>query len=166
MADTAPATVLGSTFRAYRASGTVVGISSGTNPLPNNFFDNLSYCSPDMSWNPGVANAVGISVEGTYLANIRYMINSIPGGAKLNGAMGLNRAGTITYEVSVGSFCDSSFGANSPNIIGGALLMYLRAGDLVFPATWAGGSYGSALQGESTGGWTVFALSLLNRSLA
>jgi hypothetical protein len=139
--------------------------SGGNNALPNNFFDTLSYLSPDFTWTPGTANALTISIEGTYLINIRYDINTIPAGAKLDGVLGLNRAGTITYKQGQATFCDGSVMANSSDGVLSSFLMYLLAGDVIFPCTSAAGNYNNAITGDSSGSSAYFEATLVNRSL-
>ena len=158
-ADNVPPTVKGSSFRAYRTGGTV-NVPTGSAALATNFFDTQDFCSGDMQFN--TANAtLTIGIEGTYLVNVRYNVNNIPGGAKMNPSLSKN--GQIIRQMG-GAFADGSFSANSANGAEGLALVYCLAGDTLTPGTVASTAMSNCLTGDATGTSCYFEVALMNLS--
>jgi hypothetical protein len=155
VSDNQPPAVVGSTFRARRASGSDVTFS-GTNKVPNGYFDTLDYCSDDMTWD---GNNLKVSQEGTYVVNLRYLTPNIPGGAKADIGLYVNNAGVRRMG---GGFADSSFGANSGSGIDGTTLIYLRKNDLLTPGYIVDANVTS--HGSPTDNATWFEVCLVNRT--
>ena len=65
--DNAPPAVVGTTFRASRRVGTDQTISSGQQPVPNNFYETVEYISPDLTYRPGTNCELEITKQGTYI---------------------------------------------------------------------------------------------------
>ena len=158
-ADNVPPTVKGSSFRAYRTGGTV-NVPTGSATLATNFFDTQDFCSGDMSFNPANATLT-IGIEGTYLVNVRYNVNNIPGGAKMNPSLSKN--GQVIRQMG-GAFADGSFSANSANGAEGLALVYCLAGDTLTPGTVASTAMSNCLTGDATGTSCYFEVALMNLS--
>lgn len=155
VSDNAQPAVVGSTFRARRASGADVTFS-GTNKVPNGYFDTVDYISDDFTWD---GNNLKIGTEGTYVVNLRYLTPNIPGGAKADIGLYLNNAGVRRMG---GGFADSSFGANSGSGIDGTTLIYCRANDLLTPGYIVDANVTS--HGSPTDNATWFEVCLVNRT--
>src|SRR4029077_502428 len=148
--DNALPTSVGSTFRAYRASTGNVAVSSGLHPLPANFFDSLERVTDDLQWNNS-NGTLQVSLEGTYMVNLRYKINSIPGNSKLDSALYLAPGGGGTpgfIRIGGGEWADS-YAANSSDGVHSSNLVYLKPNDLLQIGYWAGGNYNNALTGDA-----------------
>jgi hypothetical protein len=161
-ADHQPPNVIGSFFRQYRAGTGIVGVSSGFAVCPANFFDSVDAKTADFTFN-SATNSLTVGYEGTYYCNLRYAINNLPGNGKFDPTLYQN--GSMVRRGN-GAFADASFGANSPSGIGTGFIVYCKAGDVLQPGFWAGGSYSALRTGDSTGTQSYFEVGLLNRSLA
>ena len=169
MSDNAPLNVLGSTLRACRQNTGTVSLSSGTGAMPNGFYETVTYCSPDITYNPGTSPAgpssAVITIEGTYLVNISFDVNSLPNQGQLAVALGKNRGGTITYEIGNGCVGIGSLPPVFPQSLSSSFLVYCIAGDVIFPANFTNANISNALTGDAAGLTSVFEVALCNHSL-
>ena len=155
VSDNQPPAVVGSTFRAYRASTGNVTFS-GWNQTPNNFFDTPAYRSSDMLWD-GTNLTVGI--EGTYLVNIRYATVGIPTGDRADVSVFKNHA---PIRKMGGQFADT-YGGKEGNMFGLALV-YLKVNEILTPGYSV--TDNTTVNGETGGTDTFFEVTLVNRSTA
>jgi len=157
VSDNAPPTVLGSTFRAHRASTTAyTAPSGGLTALPAGFFDTQDWISPDLNWD---GQNLKFTVEGTYLVNLRAAVNNIPRGVWAD----LGIVGS-SIRVVGGSFADTGTSAQSNNGVYGSTLIYAHNGDSIQPATYASAAF--SIVGEPGGSQTYMEVTLVNRSVA
>jgi hypothetical protein len=155
VSDNAPPTVLGSTFRAHRASTTAYSApSGGLTALPAGFFDTQDWKSPDMTWD---GQNLKFTIEGTYLVNLRAAVNNIPRGVWAD----LGIVGS-SIRVVGGSFADTGTSAQSNNGVYGSTLIYAHNGDSIQPATYASAAF--SIVGEPGGSQTYMEVTLVNRS--
>ena len=147
-------TFVGSTFRQYRSSATAVGLSGGTNLLPNAFFDTQSHITPDLTYTT-TGNKLTVSIAGTYLIDISLGMNAAMGTSEyLRPAVFKN-----------GSMIMQGNGANSGGFISEqTFLVYLGVGDYVQAGYNRTGTPGSPF-GDAGGTFTYFSAALVNRSL-
>ena len=155
VSDNQPPAVVGSTFRAHRASTGNVTIN-GWNAAPANFFDTPNYRSADMAWD---GTSLTIGIEGTYLVNLRYQTNSIPQSDRADCAVFKNGAAIRKMG---GQFGDS-YGAMEGNMFGLALV-YCKVNDTLTPGYST--SAACVVNGEPNGSDTYFEVTLMNRSTA
>ena len=65
--DNAPPALVGTTFSASKRTGGDMTISSGQQPVPNNFYETVDYISPDLIYRPGSNCELEITKQGTYV---------------------------------------------------------------------------------------------------
>ncbi|QJD50235.1 minor tail protein [Mycobacterium phage Iwokeuplikedis] len=70
VADNAPPAIVGTTFRASKRSTSDLTLS-GTNVVPNNFFETIDYQSDDLVYAPGTNCRLTATKQGTYLVQYR-----------------------------------------------------------------------------------------------
>ena len=130
-ADNTPATILGSTFRAYRASTSGLSQPSGTQICASNTFDTVDYISSDLTWDP-TTSKLTVTKSGTYLVSSRYCFTTVIGSnEEWDNAVFKN--GTIySYGNSYTGLQETSTSNDNENrldaIGGGMMTVYLTAG--------------------------------------
>lgn len=65
--DSSPVAVVGSGMRVFRASTALVSTTLVGSSIPGGFFDNVDYCSADITWNAATSTAK-VSTPGMYTA--------------------------------------------------------------------------------------------------
>lgn len=165
VADNAPPTVIGSGFRAYRAStsaGTLVAASPSTWTtgavswtvwtLPASAFDTIQWQTSDTTWDSST-NTVTVAIAGWYQVTVSNMVSVSSGGAIAacvfhNGALAQSGTSGI-YSAGNGPVMQSTFS------------IYCAANDTLAPGILES-SAGSALQGDTSGVGTYFQVTLAN----
>ncbi|AOQ28149.1 minor tail protein [Mycobacterium phage DudeLittle] len=71
VADNAPPTIVGTTFRASRRQTSDVTIGSGGQKVPNNFYETVDYVSEDLTYTPSTNCRLTATKQGTYLVEYR-----------------------------------------------------------------------------------------------
>jgi hypothetical protein len=152
--DNAPPDVVGSGAHMYRTSTGGVGMPTGVNAVPNNFFQIVDYTSDDITCNLSNGSFT-VTYDGWYHFDV---------GLGLTGAIfedwcpylfinGVGRkAGGPRLNEQVSS--QSSFS------------IYLKAGDVCQAGTFRASGSNSVLTGEISGTWSYFSIALMNRSYA
>lgn len=148
VADNAPAPLVGSGMQVMRASTSSATISGA---VPNNFYDTVEYCSPDIIWD-AVNSQATVTKNGWYAIDCGFWntatipeTNAATVLIEINGAEKRRLANSVYAPTS---------GSDNPSItvdteLGGACHLYLQAGDIVSNAvtganiTVAGNSAGS-----------------------
>lgn len=157
--DSAPPTVLGSTFRITRHNtATATLASGGVTSAPAGFFDTQDWISPDMHWD---GNNLTVNTDGTYLVNLRYNATNIPGNAKADAAMVQNGN---PVRLMGGDFAAGSVGQPSGDGISGVAMVYLHTGDVLTPGYQV--SSNCTVTGDANGISSYFEVALMNRSMA
>ncbi|AQT28431.1 minor tail protein [Mycobacterium phage BlueBird] len=134
VADNAPPEVVGTTFRASKRSGADITIPSGSNKLPNNFFETVDYQSPDLIYEPSKNNRLTATKQGTYIVQFRAYHGNYPTG---NGGHGeLYKNGTLYAKGQWGSNpINVGFGvmADSTDATAAHFIVPLNPGDYIEP---------------------------------
>ncbi|MBU8819535.1 hypothetical protein KL864_26985 [Mycolicibacterium goodii] len=164
IADNTPVPVLGTTFRAYRATSTALTVSlQSQSGRLENVFETLDYISSDLVWNPSTAT-VTVTKTGTYLVAGRLMANAdLTSNTMLalevfvNGSRRARTGDKIVAASGVGS------GASADREVAGVVQVYLQAGDelslwLFMQQRSAGNSVKFPIIGDSGGVTTWFAV--------
>ena len=154
--DNPPPAAVGSGFRQYRASTTVVGVGTGAGVtlLPNNFFDTNQQCTSDITSEPGSNNQITVSVSGWYSVKVA-VYTSGTGSGQLTG-VALYHNGSVVdmgnQTATTGNF-----------VVADKFDVYCEAGDTLQPGfytSYSGGGF--ALQGESTGTFCYWSVTFAN----
>ncbi|ORW24008.1 DUF7257 domain-containing protein [Mycobacterium palustre] len=149
IADNAPPTVIGSGFRAYRATTSSVTLTGGA-VFPSNTFDTVQWNTPDLTWSGG---KLTFSVPGWYLVTMKNAPTSPGGTFSWQQALYVN--GTLS-RMGQGNFYVA--GAGDANCQA-AWIIYAAAGDYIQPG-WYGASLNQA--GDASGLNCSFEVALLN----
>jgi hypothetical protein len=166
--DNMPPSSLGSTFRASRANTATVSVAgTGQQFLPGSFFDTVERITGDYSWDAVTAGGVlTFQTEGTFLVNIGYGLNNLPGNSKLDIAIIVQYAsgGGATLIRRCGSTFADSYAANSAYNATGCALIYFKPGDRMAVGTIAT-SGSTSLVGSTDQARSFLEVALVNRSL-
>ncbi|QDF19837.1 minor tail protein [Mycobacterium phage Fulbright] len=135
IADNTPVPVLGTTFRAYRASTTAVSFTlDNASARLENVFDTLEYISSDLVWNPATGTLT-VSKTGTYLVSGRLAANAdittstiLSMDVFVNGVRKIRTGDKLVAASGLGS------GSGNDREVAGVAGVYLQAGDQV--AMW------------------------------
>jgi hypothetical protein len=153
--DNAPPAVIGSGFRQYLASTTQVNLVSGTNLLPNSYYDTNQWQSADLTYAAGTNNELTVSVAGWYMVKISLY-------TKTSGA-GNNQLGPVLYHngsvVQRGSLLVTVDGGSL--IASDSFIVYCAAGDTLQPGSFTNiSTFGT--WGEATGTYSYWEVALMN----
>lgn len=148
LVDSAPPSVIGSGFRAYRSSNTTINSSSGSpSLLGNSFYDTIAQDSADMTYVSGTANKLTVSVSGWYIVELVFWSS-----AYFNGGSSANFAPVVYKNGSV-------YSIGEPLVFGYAAAhtfnVYLAAGDYIQPGYQSNGANNGVLGGASTLYWSA-----------
>ncbi|QHB41288.1 minor tail protein [Mycobacterium phage KilKor] len=164
VADNTPVPVLGTTFRAYRASTSAVSFTlDNASARLENVFDTLDYISSDLVWNPATGTLT-VTKTGTYLVSGRLAANAdittssiLSMEVFVNGARKIRTGDKLVAASGIGS------GSGNDREVAGVAGVYLQAGDQV--AMWlyinqrsAGNSVTFPVVGDAGGINTWFAV--------
>lgn len=152
VADNTPQAILGTTFRAYRASTSGISNSTGDHVLASGTMDTVDYISPDLTWDSSTQK-VTVSSAGTYAFAARYEFTS-----SMNGAapwvQGWYKNGSIKAR---GDRKDgTAVGATAETTVGGQMFVdYLVPGDYVQPSVNTGAARSIVGDAAGTKSWLV-----------
>lgn len=139
IADTSAAAVVGSTFRAYRATTSGVSNATGDHSLPSGTLDTIDYISPDFSWDSSTQKLTLSSTAppGTYLMSSRFEFSSTLGGG---GSAWITKWSKNSAIFAMSDREDETLFGSSTNIaVGGqAVMTYLQPGDTLQPSVNVG----------------------------
>ena len=167
VSDNLPPTLVGSTFRRFRASGTATaGLAGGGNTLASltsDFFDTPQFITPDYSYTAST-HVLTVAKAGTYIVSLCY-------GASVGGISGMGVAPSLYHTPAGGSATLFRLGTQAAvqsgfsGSFGYTWVVYLGAGDSIAPGYYNyGGSASMTLMGESTGSAAFFEVGLANWS--
>lgn len=123
--DLAPPAILGSALRVRNRSSTALTIPGGgiVSSIPNGYFDDVDYCSSDITWNAAITQAT-ISTEASYQVEFSVLFNADESTARTYPALFQNS------DIIGGQLL-----ASTPNRSAfGAFTTYCRPGDIISPA--------------------------------
>lgn len=167
IADNAPAPVIGSGIRAYRASTNPATLSTGYNIFPLGWFGQQENPTPDLTFDSQTGRCT-VSNTGWYQVVIQQHGDSGLGfgvNCRVRTVLWKGR-GTRTRQVVQQGF-NRPWNTNTGwHGFHGTFLIYLTAGDWIEPGYWSDGVYADLLSGDTQGQLTWFSVSLVNRSLA
>ena len=168
--------VVGSGSVMYRASGTNVGISSGTNNIASSFFDTQGDTTGDIT-SSLVNGRFTVKLAGWYRARTRIKVAS--GTFPQHLSLILNKNGSevarmgpdfglfSNVEVTddgMGGYTGTTGGSYIPQSVAGEADVYLAAGDYLSLAYEASSTAGN-FEGAAGGSQTYFSITMINRSL-
>ncbi|WP_143817363.1 hypothetical protein [Mycolicibacterium sp. 018/SC-01/001] len=165
LSDNQATTLVGSFARMYRSSTTAVGISSGYNQLPANFFDNAGGNTEDLSYDLATGGWT-VANDGNYWVKIQSGMTGITAPDQLVWTVFING---VPYEECGNPTQRGSSevgGVRIPTSTGASTVVPLQAGDTVTWGYWSNEALVTFLNGEASGKKTHFSIGLLNRSLA
>ncbi|AIK67748.1 minor tail protein [Mycobacterium phage Piro94] len=136
VSDNAPPSVVGTTFRAYRATTTGVNKPDGAQVFGANTFDAVEYIGPGMVWS-AATNTLTVPKAGTYMFSIRVLTGGVLGVVPpeswelllFKGGSIKMRGETFTAMTPNVSFTPAF--ENQKSIGGSPFLLYLNAGESV-----------------------------------
>ncbi|URM86471.1 minor tail protein [Mycobacterium phage Hilltopfarm] len=136
IADNTPVPVLGTTFRAYRASTSAITFSlDNASGRLEDVFDSLEYVSSDLVWDPATGT-ITVAKTGTYLVSGRLAANADVSQSStimaldvfVNGSRKIRTGDKLVASGGIGA------GSNNDREVAGSVQVYLQAGDQV--AMW------------------------------
>lgn len=154
--DNAPAPVVGSFASMCRLSTSLVAVLSGTNELPDSFFDFVTENSTDISYSL-TDGTFTVSKPGSYLISATLRCGgSWPNHVQLvsfvDGIAGKHMSADFGYT------SNALGGTQLPDAVHGSVPLQLQAGDSVSIGYLSDGGTPNALRGEATGNYTHFTI--------
>ena len=155
----APGSGVGSGLLCFNNSTSTVNGSSGTNTFPNDFFNQNVYLTEDMTYST-TGNTLTIGLAGWYKVRVNVLEAAV---------ITAHFIRTVLYHngsvVQVGTTMPVSTTASNTYVTGDAYSVYCVPGDTLQPGYWLSGSVSSVFVGETTGAFSYWSASLMNRSL-
>jgi hypothetical protein len=152
-----PPTQIGSVFRQFRTITTAVPLTSGTNLLPDTFFDTNQWLTPDLTSAPATNNQLTVSVEGTYMVIVCLDITELQ-----------DNFGSVLYHNGVavqrGSVTPVTSTSSELVLVGpwsSTFMVYCQPGDTLQPGYFNSGTTVNSA-GESTGSFCYWQVGLIN----
>jgi hypothetical protein len=152
--------IIGSGFRAYNNSTTAINGSSGDNTFPNSFFNTVDLTSPDLTYSTATANTLTVANAGWYKIVIHCLEAAVFTTHYVRPVLYHN--GTAARQGPV--LLVNTTAANTYTF-GFTWSIYCQAGDTLQPGYNLNTPVSSVFVGETTGAYTYWEASLMNRSL-
>ncbi len=165
LADNQATTLVGSFATMYRASTTAVGISSGYNQLPANFFDNTGGNTEDLTYDFATGGWT-VANDGQYYVEIESATTGITSPDQFIWCVFVNGVFVKRVGNPIQRGSSEVGGVRIPNATGASAVIPMQSGDTMTWGYWSNETLVTYLKGDPSAGLTYSSIGLLNRSLA